>query len=328
MIQNPSGITFTDCLFQHNKCTAIAAVHSDIIFKGDTKILDNTSLYGAGLVMCDRSFIFMKPETTITIANNHALQFGGGIYAEDQCLQSQPACFFQVISNITRNPELVDTVHVELINNTTGFGGSAVYGGSVDICYSLQNSVVRHHLSGQQIFNRVFEIEYFPNDYSPISSDPIGICFCSDHSNKRDCTLTSPEVFIFPGETFRVSAVVVGQRSGNVPGVVLATFNGTRASLANSQSSQSLSTMCMKLNYTVFSHQSLETLVLSVQQSGFNKAVQYRRHSLSIKIALKPCPIGFTLQHDPAFCDCSMVLLNHGITCDIPRRTIRRPSPN
>lgn len=280
MIQNPSGITFNDCSFQHNNCTAIAAVHSNDIFKGghDTKILDNTSLYGAGMIICDRSFIFVKPETTITIANNHAQQFGGGIYAEDQCLQSQPACFFQVVANITRNP-----VHVKLINNTAGFWGSAVYGGSVDSCYLLRNSIVRHHLSGQRIFNQTFKIEHFSNDSSPISSDPIGICICTDHSYNRLCNTTSPEVSIFPGETFQVSAVVVGQRNGTVPGVVLASLFGAHASLADSQSSQSLSTMCKSLNYTIFSYQSLEKLVLTVQQSGFNKDVQYHRHSLSIR---------------------------------------------
>lgn len=44
-------------------------------------------------------------------------------------------------------------------------------------------------------------------------------------------------------------------------------------------------------------------------------------------MVLKPCPIGFTLQHDRNLCDCSAVPLNHRITCDIVHRTIGRLSP-
>ena len=68
----------------------------------------------------------------------------------------------------------METIHIELINNTAGYAGSALYRGSVDYCY-VPNAPV--DWTGQKIFEKVFKIKHFPEDQSYTSSDPLHVCF-------------------------------------------------------------------------------------------------------------------------------------------------------
>jgi len=54
----------------------------------------NIGTDGGGLVLCDRSYMYLTPYTNITFDSNHAWHTGGAIYTEVECLQSIPLCFF------------------------------------------------------------------------------------------------------------------------------------------------------------------------------------------------------------------------------------------
>lgn len=112
---------------------SIVTLYWKVTFEG------NPGVDGAGLVLCNRSYMYLKPYTNITIANNHTQHLGEGIHAEDECLQTKPPCFFQLDECILSHPELINTVHVHMVNNTAKIAGSAVYGGSVDYCYVFEN---------------------------------------------------------------------------------------------------------------------------------------------------------------------------------------------
>ena len=252
--------------------------------------------------------------------NNHAKHSGGAIYAEDQCLQSKPACFFQVILNTSQD---LDTIHVELANNSAEYAGSALYGGSVDYCF-----VFGAKKSGPDIFDRVFEIEPYTGP-STVTSNPFTVCFCNENLGTPDCSIESLEKTVFPGQNFNVCVVVVGQRNGPAPGVVLSDFpnrpqEGNSPTLGNLQDSQKVATTCTKLNYTVYSSIRYEEIILAVQQTD---GIQSCMHPRYINVSLYPCPVGFLLRHNRADCNCAPVLADNGVKCRIDYQTIHRRTP-
>ena len=322
-----SEASFINCTFQNNNSSAIAASQSNLLLEGNTIIEGNTGVDGAGLVLCDRSYMYLKPYTKITFANNHAEHLGGGIHAEDQCLQTKPLCFFQLDRRILSHPELINTVHVYMVNNTAKIAGSAVYGGSVDYCYVLEDKTEQDSkLVGPQVFKKVFKIDRAPLDFSYVASNPFRICFCND-SKFPDCNKVTHDVTIYPGEMFSVSAVTAGQSNGTVPGVVLAsTDQSNEASIAIHQHLQAIHVnSCAPLWYTVFSDDRSAEIRLSVRQPHFNKGFQYHLQPRQIKVSFKQCPLGFELTDGS--CKCTSILTINNVECNISILSIHRTPP-
>ena len=319
--QNPSNTSFVDCIFENNTVTAIATINSYLIFSGTITIKNNTGIYGGGIVLCERSYMFLTPKTNLTIVNNHALHSGGGIYAENPCLQSKPICFFEFLEI---NQTILETIYINLINNTARYAGSALYGGSVDNCY-VPNAP--YEITGQQIFSEIFKVEHPPDDLSYISSNPLHVCFCEN--GIKNCDKRTHEVDKFPGEMFQMAAVAVGQMNGTAPGVVVAKpIETSEVSLIpNLQIFQHVRNACTSLNYMVYSNRSFETLSLTVQRPYINQGIQHG--SLLLKVSLKTCPLGFSLTNsDPHICDCDPILKMKGTVCYINNQTIHHTAPN
>ena len=325
-----SQASLINCTFRNNNCSAIAAIHSKFTLEGKTLIEGNTGIDGGGLVLCDRSYMYLKPYTNITIANNHAQHLGGGIHAEDQCLQTKPLCFFQVDRRILSHPELINTVHIYMVNNTAKIAGSAVYGGSVDYCYVPENKPEQiSKLVGPQVFKKVFKIDHAPLDFSYITSSPFRVCFCND-SKFPDCNKVTLNVTSYPGEMFTVSAVTAGQSHGTVPGVVLAsTDQSSKASIGKHHHLQAIhDNTCALLHYTVFSDNISKTadIKLTVQQPLFNKGFQYHLQPRKIKVSFKQCPLGFELTAEGS-CKCTSILAINKVECNISSLSIHRTPP-
>ena len=325
-----SEASFINCTFQKNNCSAISTIYSNFILEGNIMIEGNTGVDGAGLVLCDRSYMYLKPYTNITIANNHAQHLGGGIHAENECLQTKPPCFFQLDECILSHPDLINTVHVYMVNNTAKIAGSAVYGGSVDYCYVFENEPEDiSKLLGPQVFKKVFRIDHAPLDFSYITSNPFRVCFCNI-SKFPDCNKVTHDVTIYPGETFTVLAVTAGQSDGTVPGVVLAsTDQSSKASIADPlQLSQAInSDSCAPLQYTVLSGGDTTTaqIELTVQQPFFNKGFQYHLQPQQIQVSFKQCPLGFELTENS--CKCTSILAINNVECNISILSIHRTPP-
>ena len=88
-----------------------------------------------------------------------------------------------------------------------------LYGGAIDNCKLFgQDS----HGSGE-VFDKLVHIED-DNTTSSISSPPFRICPCINHH--PDCSkLATKHLKEYPGNTFTVSVVAVGQRNGTFPAV-------------------------------------------------------------------------------------------------------------
>ena len=160
---------------------------------------------------------------------------------------------------------------------------------------------------------------------SVLSSDPIGVCFCVN--GIPICKGKNLTVRVFPGQTFRVVAVVVGQRDGVVPGVARAGFINAKQpekhSLDEGQYSQVTNKTCTNLTFSVFSEQQIEQLELFVENP--NRVFGRTFESPLITADLLECPPGFALSGMPIGCNCASILLRNGYGCNIQRQTIHHP---
>ena len=317
---NPST-SIGNSIFLNNSCTAVTAIKSNLIFWGSTTIKDSSGYNGGGMALYE-SLVNLGPHTIITLANNHATHTGGGMYVDDQTLtHTRQPCFFQLDSTIAENPWLMETVQIKMENNIAEYAGSDLFGGSVDNCYLVQKVFA---INSSFIFSKVFC--FGPtHDLSYISSTPHGICLCSE-SNMPNCDSTSLNKEVFPGEMFKVLAVVTGQRNGTVPGNVFTKFSKHtigHPSLGLLQDAQKIDSMqCSLLHFEVFSNNSNETLILTAQQAA---PVKYS--SPQLNIVLKSCPLGFALSDSPPYhCKCAPLFVRHHINCYINNQTIQRPA--
>ena len=324
-------ITLEDCDIIDNKCTGIAAVNSYIRFTGQNVIKNNTAEYGGGLLLGDSSSIMLTVNTRLNISHNHANTFGGGIYAQTTSIHAIPPCFFQFDDKTICNPTLQKDIHVYLHNNTAGITGTAIYGGLIDHCFLLSSNknlqIANNYYecsNSSTVFDRMF---HYPNDSTGpavISSDPLFVCLCTNNSfntTTKDCGLLHLKQTVSPGETITISAVVVGQRNGVVPGSVVAQISSQDrlSSIYPSQMFQSTRNHCTNLEYTIFSYtEHAANLTLNVRHYFENY------HSPVISVNISACPVGF--QHHKNQCGCIENLQRHSITCNPQTSKIRRPT--
>ena len=78
----------------------------------------------------------------------------------------------------------------------------------------------------------------------------------------------------------------------------------------------------------LYSTNQQEALELTVEESNPDAiSFYYDYRPPSITISLRPCPWGFTLQHNPPYCDCDPQLVRYDISCNINKQTIQRKPP-
>lgn len=311
------------------------AVDSNLIVLGNIEINNNNADSGGGILFCSNAVMFLKPNTNVTISNNHVKHAGGGICVEDQCMQSRPLCFFQYDIEATFNSSLRESIHIHLVNNIAIFAGDHIFGGSVDFCYMMQSKISHKNYSdpyhNTQYFMDIFN--FIPYTNTSITSPERHICLCNS-TNIMDCQTFPngpPEpISVYPGEYFNISAVAVGQMNGSVPGTVYTSFSEKdQHHLVHGEVQRISNRECTNLSYSFHCKNDKEmsaTLVVSVQFLGdksFQEHLNFYQ-PLTVNVSIKKCPLGFELtqQKDYQKCDC-MYKIPH-ITCDINSKTIYR----
>ena len=274
--------------------------------------------YGGGVFLSINSTYSILPKTTVYWENNHAT-FGGAIYFYDVSLIQyctplatlipRQKCFFQLPGQ-----NLSNGIDVKLVfkNNSADKAGSVLYGGAIDNC-KLTHGLDSHNSS--EVFDKIVHIDN-ETEYNTtliISSDPIKICPCEN--NLSNC---SPWYYLsrctakYPGETFQVSVVAVGQRDGTVPSQVISTTCTcmknmqcpATTNLKGSQYLQQANNMCTKLNYTVSSLN--QSVVIHLQPEG-HRPCSHLDGLYSLKISVKfyrTCPPGFNISESEQSCVC------------------------
>ena len=287
-----------------------AGINSKLAFNGMINFTNNTCTVGGGVYMPLDSTLSILPNTTVYWQNNHAT-LGGAIYIEDASpisycrtvatLITKEECFFQLPGqNLSTG-----TIDVQLIfkNNFADAAGSVLYGGAIDSC-KLTHGLESY--SSGKVFDMLVHIDNYSeyNTTSSISSDPLQICPCEN--NNPDCSDSRYDFprTVYPGETFQVSVVAVGQRDGTVPSTVRSSILQISypGYLPDSQRLQQTNNTCTILNYTVFSLSPSVYIKLHAEDSPcLNLGDIYKIISVSLN---QTCPPGFNLSESEQSCVC------------------------
>ena len=318
-----ANVTIENCTICDNNSTGIAAVDSYIHFVGTNTVERNTAAYGGGMLLKDNSVMLLSKNTTLEIRNNTAKKAGGGIYAEYASTRAISLCFFQFDADALLNTKLLENIHVNLQNNFAPTG-TALYGGKIDECYFLVDNTpwtskyLSHQHSGHY-FNKTFNYTTNPK---AISSDPISVCLCEDDHKHKGCQNLKKvkRLSISPGETFKISATVVGQRQGAVSGIIIAEFypQNKVVNISDIEITQQVKMNCTELTYTVRSLRENIRVNLTLR-------VPFLRSSVVIVIHITHCPIGFKL-YSRTMCECVPKLQVNSIVCTANNHLIHRPA--
>ena len=275
--------------------------------------INTPNLAGGGVNIGPKSIISILPNTTVDWTNNHAF-VGGAIYVSDNiplsyCNLTVPTCvpkeqcFFQLPGQ-----NVSSSVDAQFIfkNNSADITGSVLFGGVIDNC---KLTGLGSYRSGK-VFDMLVHIED-ENTNSSISSEPLQVCPCEN--SHPDCSKSIITLSVYPGETFTISTVAVGQRYGIVPALITSSIDSSPLpTLLSFQYHQRTTNKCTKLNYTVFSMH--DYVIVSLYASGpcstFNELL------LNINILLN-CPPGFNLSHSARSCICESRLAKYTDHCYI-----------
>ena len=290
-----------------------ATVNSTLTFDGNISFANNGihvhgNSKGGAIHLAIHSTFSILPNTTVYWENNHA-SLGGAIHVSNHnsliyCTQiamilfiPQHKCFFQISS--------LSGIQFIFKNNSADIAGSVLYGGAIDKC-TLD---LKYYKSGK-VFDMLFQYQA-DNISSSISSDPFRVCPCEN--NHPECSKKEKEISVYPGETFQVSVVAVGQRYGIIPARAISHINRGNGRLQSSQYVQQTTKMCTTLNYTVFSQYSMSQLELYADGScstfGDKLTVQ-----LNIN---QTCPPGFDIDQEESACVCDQKLKRYTKRCNI-----------
>ena len=307
-------LSINGCRIADSDCSAIMAYHSTVMFHRQVELSNNTALNGGAMYLAAQSFMYLTPHTQVYIVKNTA-SYGGGIFVEEtsECLWDKALCFYQFSSDIQENSSLLLNTSVNLWSNKASTSGDAIFGGSVTDCYFFGATHIKKTAS--QIFFSVFHYTFTT---SSVSSRPYGVHFCV---NGKPVPLVNRAVDAYPGQTFSVPVVVVGQEDGTVPGtVVTQTDNGVLLGALEQYQSVS-ATACTELFYTIFSNEA--TTILSLTADNLCRSCHIFQTYLNITIM--KCPIGFLRITFPyTSCEC---IVSQSLSCDINRGIVSTRPP-
>ena len=317
---------FSDVQFTEIKFSALCAISSIMVFKGNNLFEGNYGINGGAMLLLGDNRILLEPNTSITFRGNRAFHVGGAIYVNDfkSHSTSTTACLFQPYMPSYEFTHGNPNISIYMENNTANFAGTSLYGGHVDQCltylkYPDFNSSLGNTLS--QLFDSIFHF-LSPNDsdYSVIASDPIGVCACID--DKPYCEGRILHGSTLPGALIAIPVIAVGQRNGTVrDGVVFAVhdtgspYTATQETFCTDKTLGS-DTLCQYVSFRLFLPNGTTHVYLipGNQEGGKNIHSDY----LQVLVDILPCPLGFQLQqnlHEQYTCGCDVILQRHGINC-------------
>ena len=311
-------------IYSNTNCSGLLAIGSNLIFEGKINIHHNHASSGGGILLCSDAIMFFQPYAQLIITNNHVFHTGGGICVEERCLISLPICFFQLDLTATVNTALISTINVTLADNTAGYAGHQLFGGSVDYCYLIDSPYHNQTTnSSLPVYRNIFHTS--PDTPSMVSSPERQVCRCN--GSNKDCSRSHVLLPVYPGEKFQIQAVLVGQLNGSLPGTVIAKLidnHGQR--LDQSDTVQNInSSNCTVLNYTITTPTISNNVTLKLEAKLVGDMSFADRlklfEPLLLTIPFKKCPVGFSLNSQTGKCECLSKLLQV-VRCEIQNNSL------
>ena len=315
--------------FSSSSGTALYAEESVIRFEDQNLFTQNRGHFGGALDL-NKSMLFLMPFSHIHITNNTASSRGGGVFAISQCGINTKKCKHKMkncICTVNKHIEARDTELITLTGNKANLVGSSLFGGKYSNCISLYNNNDNCTFIPEES-NR--PIPRFIKYSSDISSPATKLCLCDNNSLPTDqCSNVTREVF--PGETFQIPIVVMGELHDKTSAVITATIHKEKkldrfVGIGYGQQIQLLETKnCTNISYRINSDSRQETLELAIDEWGFPPKVFLSDveviQPFLVNVILKDCPKGYNLSNKTEGapeCKCEDILNNNSnIECDI-----------
>ena len=304
---------------------AIYALSSDIQVAGNVSFSYNSAPEGGGISLEYNSKLSFQLNGLAQFESNTA-ERGGAIHVVDSvssfdCAnnskippQSQeelkPDCFFYLPSTSAPFPD-----YFTFLDNKAEELGSALYGGLLDRC--KVNNYDSEAYPPNEIFNN---ISVFTSAHSStISSEPLQVYFC--RNDTPDCTYLNPSIKRSPGQPFTVSLAALDQAMHTIPATIRAEFtssSGSNAHLGDFQNIRQIEGICTDLQYTLFSPDISEELILFAEGLCGSTG----RATRLIVVEFLPCPDGFVLSN--AECTCEPRLQTFTSACNVSSDSVER----
>ena len=328
-IQNIERFELRSSNITENFGTAIHITGSELFIYDAVNVIGNHGYSGGGLHSeCHpQSFVYLKPQSQLYLANNTASYHGGAIFVNDCRSKYNTDCFIQ-IEDLYKSSNTIGNVKIVLENNTAEVAGNSIYGGSLETCYlhhydSDKARILSTLEINSTIFQFIFKINKGTHSMSEVTSDPFQICFCD--INKLEC-VTETHVEVYRGQAFHIPAVGVGQFNNASPAIVRTIIPSDHTGeLGEKQTIQELGRVCGLLSYIVRSSENATQLQISVEGAYSYNIINIHRLAL-IYVTFIKCPPGLELSSDFSVCDCEPHLKNYGIMCETGTWIFHRPA--
>ena len=325
-----------NCSFTDNKQSGLYLNMSVAFIQGNVSFTNNTATTGAAMFLdCTlggtrSSFIFLLDEALLYIANNKAIEYGGGIAIKEGCNSILirhsvvsillKVCFFYLHPLECHS----DTSFLQMVlmrNNTAEIAGDTIYGGDLEVCNLGRDCQLR-----AQQFWALFEIDD-RNSSSAIASQAYKVCICnSDFAYGYNCPSTW-HIDVYPGQPFDVPMLGVGQYNYGSPSVIRAEVKvppGNTVRLGERQTSQDIRTECNNLTYSIHTLAKKAEISLRIEAPLSSSSTPFALPAI-VNAVVRECPFGFEVmwnEHDntPLRCDCAPHLRKQGVTCRLDSR--------
>ena len=299
----------------------------NLTLSGNVTFANNNATRGGALALYF-STVYIAANTSVTFLNNFAYHKGGAIYVEPGIssnvilnfkydLETIP-CFYNLLNCDKKN-----TYNFNFTNNLATNGGDDIYG---DILTNHSCSNCNLTVSSASCSN------------SSVSSDALRVCMCD--SNGRPQCKDGKYNYIFSkihaGETFKISAVLVGGDFGLTTGTIYADIYpdsySIPPSLAPISQYSNLVTdigQCKDIEYSLYPNNNTHVTV-SFQRNSYKWMHDspmssfcsddscFQTSTVFMIFTILPCPPGFNLTGNPPRCNCSDVLTRYlKISCQV-----------
>ena len=299
----------------------VYTLNSRVTVSGRVKYLENEAAGEGGGIGFEGSLaqLVFQPPVTMDFYGNRATS-GGALFFLDsnamyiqQCLLTtveKQSCFFAVSGSTTaQGPAIL----LNFTGNSASAAGSVLYGGALQLCQVQVSELV--YTNGLKFLKNISKFENVTG--TPISSNPLNICFCTN--GETDCSEVKRSIQVKPGELFNLSLITVGQFDMPVPSLVKATTSDDNATII--YTSRMNNGSCSDFGLRLLSEGKHTVLTLSPDGPCADVSNLHK----TVEVTLEPCPPGFEPEGNQCKCEKRLLELKSSIDCDIDTGLIERP---
>ena len=319
-VSNGRNLSIINCTFSNNRGSGLGIFNTYTTFYGVNNFINNSADIGGGILMISTSYLFFTPGSLVNFIGNHATNKGGAINVEQVVLLFTAVDYFFSQSDVIINPcfyELQDENHVEkhlyFKGNTAEIAGSVLYGGDTGVCTQADFSEISTFVDQEDTF-------------SIISSDPRGVCFCSEGPDANvitNCSQKTLSTSVVPGGSVKFSVVVIGQEENATTGIISVSIDKGEHSVNYSHDSMHVTTKCTVLTHEVQAqHNSTTKVTVNVTIGNFE--TNFFQHPLTVDVAINPCLTGTYLSPKSHVCECESYIKDASTECNGVSATVTK----